>query len=88
MKQLETLGFEADELSGRLVEATADQLARSAESTAIEDLARFVVPFGVKLAEEVMPNEINAITGTTTSTNTNNPSQGSWDNSRDSDSDR
>jgi len=53
MKQLETLGFEADELPARLVEVTADQLTRDAESTALKSLANYITPFGVKLAAEV-----------------------------------
>lgn len=87
MKQLETLGFEANELSGRLVEATADQLVRDAESTAIKDLAKYVVPFGVELAEKIPSTEINNVTNTITGERqTGRP--GHWDSTSDNVLDR
>jgi hypothetical protein len=87
MKQLETLGFETDELPERLVEATADQLARDAESIALKDLGKYAVPFGVELAEKVPSTEINNVTNTITGERkTGVP--GNWDSTSDNVLDR
>ncbi len=94
MKQLETLGFEADELPVHLAEVTPDQLARDAESTALRGLANYVTPFGINLAEEVKPIEVEygdsaptMATSTSTNANTGN-NKGLWDHTADSDTDR
>jgi hypothetical protein len=88
MKQLETLGPETDESpreQGELVEVTPEQLAHAAESAAAKNLAEYVVPFGVELAEEIDPTVANNTTATSTNTSTTGQTPGRTDWTRDKD---
>lgn len=95
--QTERLSFEADESPKELLETTSEQLVQDAEVAALKGLAKYVVPFGVKLAEKITPTEdpyeiltsyTSADKSTNTSTHRLTGNQKSSDTCKDGDLDR